>query len=1585
MAAPANNPFGAPPAQALNNPFGAPASGQPTPVFGKQTMTNPFGAPAQNRSSTPTAKSSVHNPFLAPISGNRSSSAAPTNNPFSAPISGSRPSSAGNPFGAPSSQTSVFGTPTASRQPSPSIPNHPSGNPPSQAKSANFSAAAGQGANGVGSTSSPFGQAKSAGTPDRPSALGVAGTNTMPRWGKPAGGKSAVTNNGGGFGGRAQNKDPQRANPFGGPKQMGKQPNGQVPEATKRSKPGARNKKPERTERHQSAPSAKRDQKGTLQEPNEKTKQLSPFAFNFANKLFSQLKQENINPPQWPAQPGDPSKRGAIEGLKDAYKKYRTRVYASLRKAELIDDPEKRRRLEDALPFKGTCEDMCPEFEKICRIAEYDVKTEEKETGPDGLTMWPNPSRMVKKFGRSAAGQDAPLPMDVRSVGALRRTTDYLFNDLLQSESNLPSMHNFLWDRTRAVRKDFTFHSQKSAEEMKEMVYCFETITRFHATALHLLSKKGFANEDFDQKQEIEQLGRTILSLIEAYDVCRDKRVTCENEPEFRAYYLLLNAHDPSIAKRIPTWGKEYWFESEEVQTALSLVQAMDDVREPKGPIKPRRPTTLSDTSFTNYFSIVEDPRVSYTMACIAEVHFTTVRQGVLRNLVRSYARHRDAPRTITASDLNRMLRFDSDEEAVEFVELHDFEFSTWVPEGKNPVTEPYLLLNSRRKHVPSPRVRQSFSGKLVERKRTTQSLPYVIYNTIFEEPAENPPSSEDSPDQLFVNQTAPSEFALPATSSTTVQPVAPSLPTNPFAFGSAAKGAPLPNGIPSTEGLSGAPGQTLSCILGSQPASSANSALPNPFCGSNVPTASFFGVGLAAPQAQAGQSSTPDTASTKSPFSGLAQPTQTTGPAFAAPKPSEASNPFSFHKDSTPALAPPASIFTSAPSSAPSSTTQDAASTTKPLWPTSAPGPAPPALPAPQGAAFLPPTTSGKPTGAQPASAAPGIPNTSIAAPPPTVDKPTPSATQPAIFRQPHLPASSKSQTPAVPPTPLPPPPKRDLMGDFTKWFVKGDEGVMEQFTENTLQDMLWEVFAAFQREQEERKRKEEDEESWRLAREHQAYRLQVKYFYRWRDTARSLATKRILREGKERMRLYREEKRLMQRQQQEEKEKAEREARRAAKRRLLEDGKKLSLLAAEASAGRRSSIAYSTNHDHHSPEDHEQLLLANGILSGLRDEMGHIRRIGGEDGWAGSASPARSFRYSESELEFEPPPPRSTGSPADDVSSVGRREGWKTRSLREKFGIVDHQSSMSRSRGRSISASGSIINGSSSRFLRQSLPAPASRTTNFASSSRKRSAEASSDGGESDTKKHRYPLYNSNNNTPTKTGLARSRHWDLRARGLVPMPDGNWLPEAMLARDLASTTPGIHSDDGDDEEHGGSLHHINDDSRWAPPASPATAAAEATTSNMQLRLARLKRAGLRAHTARSGGSVDLLVSGHGHGRGSAGPNIGMDGFLRAGSPPGIKGPSSSSSVAGKRKRGMLVDGDGSGDGIGDGDGEDDGELSPPEAKKKAAGVVSSGVGAGVGVSLGREETSAMVENTRKMLRELREFMDQADRDGAA
>ncbi|KAK4462902.1 SAC3/GANP/Nin1/mts3/eIF-3 p25 family-domain-containing protein [Cladorrhinum samala] len=1573
-----------------NNPFGVP----------EQVSKNQFLAPSHN------------NPFGAP----------PPANPFGAPTSTSRSTS---PFGAPPAQSSGFGTPfgstAQSRIPS---PNPASSNPfikPAAAPSplGAFSATT---TNTTTTTSSPFG-AQPAGGFGAQSAFGGSATGNEMAGGKRARSdkgpakstgtekKARVQSSNDGFGkttpsGFGSQGDPggtKRVNVFG--KNMDKslfkiQPKPRPNERTTTTSGTGRN-----------APAGS---------PMERTRELSQFAFDFANKLNDHLKKEKLSAPSMPPEPGNPKKRAAIESTKDAFRKYRTRVYASLRKVEYIDDPEKRRRLQDALPFKGICEDMCPEFERVARIAEYDVKTEEKKQGADG-SMWPEPSKMVKKFGRSAAGQDAPLPMDVRSVAALGRTVDYLFKDLLQSENNLPSMHNFLWDRTRAVRKDFTFHSSKSREEMKVMVHVFETITRFHATALHLLSRKGFANEDFDQKQEIEQLGRTLLSLMEAYNVCKELGVVCPNEPEFRAYYLLLNAHDPSIPKRILTWGKETWFQSPEVQTALSLITVMDDIRETKGPLKPRRPPTLAGTAFRTFFSIVEHPRVSYTMACVAEVHFTYVRQNILKNFVKGYARHRDAPRTITASDLNKVMRFDTDEEAVEFVELHDFEFSTWVPPGKNPVSEPYLLLNNKKRGVPSPRVRQAYSGKLVERKRTTESIVDAIYTTIYEKSdGQTTQMVEDDSDSLFVPQTVPVPPA-PSFSAPTFAPPA---------FGGNAGNTAFGNGFGVQQPAAAPPSSVFSGFQNSQPAAPAAS---NFFTGFNQPATAApaapppapgsFGV-FGQPAAPNPATTAPSTTgSTSSVFGQTAKPP--TAPASAAPGifsgfGNQGAAPAPSTITSTPpafSFGQPAAVAAAAKSPFPSIPPQQIAPTTKtsnplpafgqpaetkppenvlsqqkpfpsldkaisspqtpsfpptgqqplpsfggfaPAPPTSAPSSVPAAQPssssssslvsglgvAPSASAFAPPSQTIQPetpsATTQPASAQAAA----SSAPSVFVSQPSPAITAPPALAYPITPVKAASQpappstpfqfpgqapAPAAPsfqqstfqqsafplaPAPPPSPPKRDLLGDFTQWFVLGDDGLMEQFTENAIQNLLWEVYSAYENHKEQAKRQAEDDESWRIAREHMTHRLSVKYFYRWRESARVLAQRRILREGKQKMREYREQQRMQKKLEEEERLKAEADARRAARRKAEADRLQLSLIAKATGRGRRNSIAFSV--DDGSNMNAEEQLLRSGIFAGLgRDERGLVRRaVNGEDNnnWADVSASKSYYRYPESDLELEQAPGPGNNRDFSPSSSVGRREGWKTRSLREKFGIEPR---------RSVSASGSDRNGGG---FRASLPL--NRSTNFSAvtpASGRRSIAGSSDGGDPEAKRKSYMSVTSVPASATSM-ISKSRHWDLRARGFVPMPDGNWLPEAV-----------VRTRGGENEYQ---QHQVPDD-----------------PDSLQSRLARLKQdsaaptARMYAHSAR--GSLDLD---RGRSRYAGSVTGGM-------SPPPPPLWKDSNVVVNKRKR------------EGGNDVEMlDREISPPE--KKVFTATGPGAGAGAG------STSEMVANTQRMLRELRETMDRLDQD---
>lgn len=500
-----------------------------------------------------------------------------------------------------------------------------------------------------------------------------------------------------------------------------------------------------------------------------------------AKKVFQQLRNDNISPPSWPSQPGNPNHKAEMAKFREQYEAYRAKVRASLTKAGLIDDPGQRKNLSDAIDFKGICEDMCPQYEQITRITEIDVHSPEK----DPATTFPVPSRMVKKLARSAAGQEAPLPMDVRSIEALRRTFDYLIDDLMQDDSNLPGLHGFLWDRTRAIRRDFTFFSSLTPDELKSQVYVLENTARFHVTALHLLSQEGKAPEDFVEQQELEQLGKALLSLRDVYDDCNIQGIICENEPEFRAYYLIFHGRDSQIIETLQRqWRPTLWKDHDVVRTAASLVEAMQSTQDFHGPLKDG-PSLAAASSFLTYFKIVEDSSVSYTMACFAECHFPHIRRSILSAIKRGLARPKDTAKDVTAAALNRFLRFDTIQQAVAFAELHDLE---WAQDPEHPydVSRQYLVLNNRQA-LSHPRLSHQFSQSLVERKRGSRSLPEIIHQSVFEDPHAAQSSTKRLSDEgsLFVDDkpaATPASSTIPKASG--LPSTQPPATTTPSIFG---------------------------------------------------------------------------------------------------------------------------------------------------------------------------------------------------------------------------------------------------------------------------------------------------------------------------------------------------------------------------------------------------------------------------------------------------------------------------------------------------------------------------------------------------------------------------------------------------------------------------------------------------------------------------------------------------------------------------------------------------------------------------------------------------------------------------------
>ncbi|KAF4780410.1 GANP/Nin1/mts3/eIF-3 p25 family protein [Colletotrichum scovillei] len=1079
----------------------------------------------------------------------------------------------------------------------------------------------------------------------------------------------------------------------------------------------------------------------------------------YSDKIFSQLRQDGIAPPKWPSDPGNTSSKAAMAKFREEYKTYRDRARTSLMRAGLIDDPDKPKRLEDAIDFKGICDAMCPDFEKITRITEFDVQSAEK----DPRTTFANTSKMVKKLARSAAGQEAPLPMDVRSTAALRRTLDYLIDDLLPIDDKLPSSHGFLWDRTRAIRRDFIFHSTMSPEEMKDQVYCLETIARFHVTALHLLSQEGFAPEDFSEQQEIEQLGKALLSLMFAYDDCKPQGVVCENEAEFRAYHLLFSANTPNILDNVQKeWGdSRFWTESDTIRTAVSLVESLQSAEDFHGPLG-SGPSMATSGAHLTYFRILQSREVSYTMACFAEIHLGQLRRSVLRSLKKAYTRPRHGAKDITPSSLNRFLHFDTEDQAIEFVEQHGLSFSN----GQGPAGEPIRYLDTSQR-MTWPRIHHSFSQRLVERKRGSRSLPEIIHRTIADEstgagqqaptgfstgPASFKPPPQQAPFGSHSTTNADSPFfklpsSAPQVGTSTGLTGTPSFdkateghkPTtssspfgNPFSTASSpftGASSVQQGGSASSSSSTAAPVTNPFAAKTSpfgKPNVAAESATPssNPFGSLNQPNGTSqpkapsipafpspaFGTG-AQPKAQ--EQAQPAASTGGSPAITVTPPT----PKFPLPTSATAA------ESSTPFKFPSNTGVQSATPNAPSSPFQPTPkSSATPQLPSFSAGAAAPAQPEKPFTTFQPPPN--QPPSLDPTTAAPSIlsqtPTSSTASsgqsPLPSFNfqgvsseavKPAPSPQQsfpPAVTSP--VPTAASPLAQAKPPQapPVKQRSKQDVMADFAKWFVTGDNGLIQEFEKYMVEQLVSAAFEQHHREEEERKRREEEERDLAEARKFQVYNLSVKYFYRWREIARNLRLTKLRRQEREEYRRAQREQREEEIRQRKKAAKVAEAKKRALERNGFDPVEEFRELLQLRKDGTQADL-----------QAEAEALLATGILSGVSDER------------VAAANVIRAPATMESPAT-NTPLPRSRSSTALSQSTTGAKpRGAKTRAIREEFG-------------------------KSATNFRRSLPPMSAH-----SSSSRLSSE------------------------PQKRVSKVSDRWRLKAMGLVTMPDGTALPETI------------------------------------------------------------------------------------------------------------------------------------------------------------------------------------------------------------
>jgi hypothetical protein len=187
--------------------------------------------------------------------------------------------------------------------------------------------------------------------------------------------------------------------------------------------------------------------------------------------------------------------------------------------------------LTTSVDLVGTCVYMCPDEELIRRESENDIQLLElphSDIHPEGWTLR---ETAIKRFRRSAADFKLDIPELVRPPHILERVCGYLEEWVMERDrqgddprfgGQVPpplEVYQFIWDRTRMVRKDFILQNYIGTGGRCNAiaVRCHERIARWHAMCEHQLSHLP----DFismQSQQNIQELGATMKSLNMYYD-----------------------------------------------------------------------------------------------------------------------------------------------------------------------------------------------------------------------------------------------------------------------------------------------------------------------------------------------------------------------------------------------------------------------------------------------------------------------------------------------------------------------------------------------------------------------------------------------------------------------------------------------------------------------------------------------------------------------------------------------------------------------------------------------------------------------------------------------------------------------------------------------------------------------------------------------------------------------------------------------------------------------------------------------------------------------------------------------------------
>uniref|UniRef100_A0A3Q3QX71 Germinal-center associated nuclear protein n=1 Tax=Monopterus albus TaxID=43700 RepID=A0A3Q3QX71_MONAL len=320
--------------------------------------------------------------------------------------------------------------------------------------------------------------------------------------------------------------------------------------------------------------------------------------------------------------------------------------------------------------FVGTCPDMCPEKERYMRETRNQLSI--FEVIPD--TEMVDHIAAIKEYSRSSADQEEPLPHELRPLPVLSMTMDYLVTQIMeQGHDNYRDWYDFVWNRTRGIRKDIT--QQRLC--CPHTVSLIEKCTRFHVHCAHHLCEEPMSS--FDAKINNENMTKCLQSLKEMYQDLGMRQIYCPREAEFRQYSVLLKLNDSDILREAQQFRDEVR-NSPEVKFAVHAFAA------------------VNSNNFVRFFKLVKG--ASYLASCLLHRYFSQVRKRALKTLNMA---HTVGPRSTAfpLEDIVRMLMFRNRAEATDFIQQYGLNVIDGMVElSRSTYQEPELPLSQKKSEV---------------------------------------------------------------------------------------------------------------------------------------------------------------------------------------------------------------------------------------------------------------------------------------------------------------------------------------------------------------------------------------------------------------------------------------------------------------------------------------------------------------------------------------------------------------------------------------------------------------------------------------------------------------------------------------------------------------------------------------------------------------------------------------------------------------------------------------------------------------------------------------------------------------------